>query len=222
VSTLRAATLASPSIPGLDAVQADGLAPSAAVSEQATAADGAAAQVDPTGTLVKVQAFSAALSDCRTALDRIAAKLPNPPVTEADRQAHANDQAMERRDHELAAGFCGDATPAQGPGMAPTGGPSVGVAPAVLVVGGLAVGAVGVAWAIAADQYAVNLREQTALAERELDARVEASREGRPLQNATLPPPPSPASDAKGTGLWLFGGLAVVAGALAIPVLLKR
>ncbi len=193
-----------------------------ALSEQATAAYGTAAQVDPTGTLAKVQAFVAALSDSRAALDRIAAKLPNPPVTEADRQAHANYQAMERRYHELAAGFYGDATPAQGQGMAPTGGPSVGVAPAVLVVGGLAVGAVGVAWAIAAYQYAVNLREQTALAERELDARVEASREGRPLQNSTLPPPPSPESDAKGMGLWLLGGLAVVAGALTLPALLKK
>lgn len=194
-----------------------------ALSEQATAAYGTAAQVDPTGTLAKVQAFLAALNDSRAALDRIAAKLPNPPVTEADRQAHANYQAMERRYHELAAGFYGDATPTPGQGAGtPPGSPAVGVAPAVLVVGGLAVGAVGVAWAIAAYQYAVNLREQTSLAERELDARVEASREGRPLQTSTLPPPPSPASDAKGAGLWLLGGLAVVAGALAIPVLLKR
>ena len=76
-----------------------------ALSEQATAAYGTAAQIDPTGTLAKVQAFLAALGDSRAALDRIAAKLPNPPVTEADRQAHADYQAMERRYHELAAGF---------------------------------------------------------------------------------------------------------------------
>ena len=98
----------------------------------------------------------------------------------------------------------------------------MGAAPAVLVVGGLSVGAVGVAWSIAAYHYAVNLREQTALAERELDARIAAGREGRTLQTSTLPPPPSPASDARRAGLWLLGGLAVAAGALAIPLLLKR
>jgi hypothetical protein len=127
---------------------------------------------------------------------------------------------MEARYHDLAAGFYGDATPAPSGATAPA--PSTGAAPAVLIIGGLAVGAVGVAWAVAAYQYAVNLREQTALAERELDARVEASREGRPLQASTLPPPPNPTDDAKGMGLWLLGGLAVVAGALTLPALLKK
>ena len=191
-----------------------------ALSAQATAAYASAARLDPTGTLAKVQAFVQALIDSRAALDRIAAKLPNPPVTPADHAAVAQYQAMERRYHDLAAGFYGDATPAPGGATAPV--PSTGAAPAVLIIGGLAVGAVGVAWAVAAYQYAVNLREQTALAERELDARVEASREGRPLQASTLPPPPNPADDAKGMGLWLLGGLAVVAGALTLPALLKK
>ncbi len=191
-----------------------------ALSAQATAAYASAARLDPTGTLAKVQAFVQALTDSRAALDRIAAKLPNPPVTPADHAAVAQYQAMERRYHDLAAGFYGDATPAPGGATAPV--PSTGAAPAVLIIGGLAVGAVGVAWAVAAYQYAVNLREQTALAERELDARVEASREGRPLQASTLPPPPNPTDDAKGMGLWLLGGLAVVAGALTLPALLKK
>ncbi len=191
-----------------------------ALSAQATAAYASAARLDPTGTLAKVQAFVQALIDSRAALDRIAAKLPNPPVTPADHAAVAQYQAMERRYHDLAAGFYGDATPAPGGATAPV--PSTGAAPAVLIIGGLAVGAVGVAWAVAAYQYAVNLREQTALAERELDARVEASREGRPLQASTLPPPPNPTDDAKGMGLWLLGGLAVVAGALTLPALLKK
>ncbi len=191
-----------------------------ALSAQATAAYASAARLDPTGTLAKVQAFVQALTDSRAALDRIAAKLPNPPVAPADHAAVAQYQAMERRYHDLAAGFYGDATPAPGGATAPV--PSTGAAPAVLIIGGLAVGAVGVAWAVAAYQYAVNLREQTALAERELDARVEASREGRPLQASTLPPPPNPTDDAKGMGLWLLGGLAVVAGALTLPALLKK
>ncbi len=185
------------------------------LSEQATAAYGTALQADPTGTMARVEAFLTALSESRATLDRIAAKLPNPPVTEEDRAAVASHAAFERRWHDLAAGFYTDTKPAPTP-------PVVGVAPAVLIVGGVAVGVVGIAWAIAAYQYATNLRDQTALAERELDARVAASREGRPLQASTLPPPPSPAADARGVGVWVLGGLAVVAGALALPILLKR
>lgn len=64
----------------------------------------------------------------------------------------------------------------------------------------------------------MNLREQTALAERELHARVEASGEGRVLQASTLPPPPpSPTTAAKGVGSVLIGGLAIAAGAFVLP-----
>jgi hypothetical protein len=69
----------------------------------------------------------------------------------------------------------------------------------------------------------VNLREQTALAERELDARVAASRDGRVLQPSTLPPPPPPpGAGGSNLGLWVLGGLAVVTGAVVLPTLLKR
>ena len=198
-----------------------------ALSEQATRAYGSAAQVDPTGTLAKVQAFVQALADSRAALDRIAAKLPNPPVTAAAQAEVARYQSLERRYHELAAGLYADATPAPGQGMGPPpGSPVVGVAPAVLIVAGLAVGVVGVAWAIAAYEYAVNLREQTSLAERELDARVAANAQGRTLQPNTLPPQQGPvdaAKDAaKGVGLLLVGGLVITAGAFLLPSMLKR
>ena len=198
-----------------------------ALSEQATRAYASAVQVDPTGTLQKVQAFLAAQADSRAALDRIAAKLPNPPVTEADRAAVANYRAMEVRWHDLAAGFYADATPAPAAGAgAPPGTPVVGVAPAVLIVAGVAVGVVGVAWAIAAYEYAVNLREQTSLAERELDARVAANAQGRTLQPTTLPPQPDPvdkaASAAKGVGLLVVGGLVVATGAFVLPALLRK
>ena len=87
-------------------------------------------------------------------------------------------------------------------------------------------GAVGVAWALAAYEYAVNLREQTALAERELDARVTASREGRALQPTTLPAQPSPidtaTSTARSVGTLVVGGLVVVAGAILLPTLLRK
>jgi len=172
--------------------------------------------VDPTGTLAKVQGFVQALTESRATLDRMRAKLPPTPHGAADRALVETYQGLERRYHDLAAGFYGDATPTQGQGMRQSA-PEVGVAPAVLVVGGLAVGAAGVSWAVAAYQYAVNLREQTALAERELDARVEASREGRVLAPSTLPAP-----QPKASRLWVLGGLSLVAGVVALPVLLKR
>ena len=91
------------------------------------------------------------------------------------------------------------------------------------MVGGLAITAVGLAWAFAAYEYAANLKDQTALAERELDARVDASNAGRVLPPSTLPPaPPSPVEGARSVGLWLFGGLVLAAGALVVPMLMER
>lgn len=184
-----------------------------ALSRRSLEAYEAAVRSNPLVYADRVSAFVAALTAARQNLDAIAAKLPDPPSTEADRKAVADYRSMEQRYHALAAGFYADALPA--------GGPVMGVAP-VVVVAGLAVGAAAVSWAIAAYEYAVNLREQTALADRELTARVEASRAGRSLAPSTLPAPPSPVAGAKGAGLWLLGGLAVAAGALTVPLLLRK
>ena len=170
---------------------------------------------NPAAYAPSVAAFQAELAASRATLNRVRDRLSRPGATDADRARYA---ALERRWHELAAGLYADAAPAAGEVPQPV----LGVAPAVLVVGGVAVGAVGIAWSIAAYQYAVNLREQTALADRELEARVAASEQGRVLQPSTLPPPPSPRDDASNVGLWLLGGLVVVAGALTIPVLLQK
>lgn len=174
----------------------------------------AAITADPTGYLARVQAFADELARARSSLNRIRDALPNPPATAEQRAAHESYRAMETRYRELAAGLYADARPAQ---------TEIGVAPVVVgvVVGGVVIGVAGIAWSIAAYQYAVNLREQTALAERELDARVDASREGRALQPSTVPPPPAPAGGGS-TGLWVLGGLALITGAVALPVLLKR
>ena len=185
-----------------------------ALSDQAVAAYGAAIQSNPAAYIEKVTGFQAALTTSRETLDRIAAKLPNPPVTDADRAAWAKYQALDKRYHDLAAGFYADARPAE---------PATGIAPAVVVVVGVvAVGLVGTAWAVAAYEYAVNLQDQTSLAERELDARIVASQEGRTLQPSTLPPPPNPENTAKGIGWLLVGGLVLTAGAIAIPALMRK
>ena len=70
----------------------------------------------------------------------------------------------------------------------------------MLIVVGVIVGLAAIAWAVAAYQYAVNLREQTALTEKELDARILASREGRQLPATTLPPQ----SSGMGATGWLM------------------
>ena len=190
-----------------------------ALSDQAVATYSAAIQANPLAYAERVTGFTSALSESRQHLDAIAARLPNPPVTDADRKAVADYQAMEARYRDLAAGFYADATPAAN---ASPGTPTVGVAP-ILIVAGVAIGIVAIAWAVVAYEYAANLRDQTALADRELTARVDASQTGRPLQSSTLPPPPpSPTEQASGVGLWLLGGLALAAGALTIPMLLNR
>ena len=173
----------------------------------------AAIRADPTGYLAKVEAFLSELGQSRQNLDNIKAKLPNPPVTAEDRALHAKYQSLEARYNDLAAGFYADAKPA--------GTPSTGAAP-VLVVGGLVVGVVAIAWAVAAYEYAVNLREQTSLAEKELDARIEAGQQGRTLQPSTLPPPADPVKTAKGIGGLLVGGLVLATAAIAVPVFLKK
>ena len=188
-----------------------------ALSDQATRLYGAAIAHDPTGYAAKVNAFQAELATTRATLDRMKLKLPNPAVTDADRAAVAKYAAFERRWHDLAAGLYADATPT---GAGASGQPAVGVAP-VLILGGIALTVVGVAWAVSAYEYAVNLREQTALAEKDLDARVDASRDGRVLQPSTLPVPPPPGDGSK-MGLWILGGLAVVTGAVVIPTLLRK
>ena len=190
-----------------------------ALSDQATRLYARAVGENPAAYAEKTAAFQAELANSRATLDRMKVRLPMSVADPADRAIVLKYAALERRWHDLAAGLYADATPA---GAGAPGQPVVGVAP-VLVVGGLALTAVGIAWAVSAYEYAVNLREQTALAERELDARVAASRDGRVLQTSTLPPPPPPpGASASNMGLWVLGGLAVVTGAVVLPTLLKR
>ena len=87
---------------------------------------------------------------------------------------------------------------------------------------GLVVGVAAIAWSVAAYEYALNLREQTALSDRELVARIDASKEGRSLQPSTLPPPEDPKKKAAAIGFLLVGGLVLAAGVVAAPVLFKK
>ncbi len=171
---------------------------------------GDAIQRRPEDFRPQVQATVADLAAARAHLDHMKPLLPKRIETAEDQRAVSSFSAMSRRYYELAAGIYAEAKPAS---------TQVGVAP-VLVVAGVVLSVAAIAWAVAANQYAKNLREQTALADRELTARVEASREGRTLQPTTLPEP----DKGKGGGLgWLLvGGLTVAAGAVVVPVLWKK
>ncbi|MFK7931199.1 MAG: hypothetical protein AB8H79_23650 [Myxococcota bacterium] len=153
-----------------------------------------------------VEAFFAELAASRASIERITQRAAALPPAE---RAAAMDQARSFLDRwrTLAAGALAESKPAvQGP-------------PVVLIIVGLVLGVGAIAWAVAAYQYAVNLREQTALAEKELEARILASEQGRQLPVSTLPNPPS-----GGVSMMTWMVLAgVVVGGIALgPTLLKQ
>ncbi len=183
---------------------------------QQTALDrwGEAIRRKPQDFAPKVQATVQELAAARAHLDHMKPLLPKELRTPEDQRAMANFSRLSARYYELAAGVYADAQPAAGSVE------QVGIAP-LLVVAGLALGIAAIAWAVAAHQYATNLREETALADRELSARIEASKEGRVLPPSTLPPKDD-SKPGDGVGWALVGGLALAAGAVVVPVLWKK
>ena len=160
---------------------------------------------DPEAFRPSVEAFLTEMQAARENLTRIAAKLGQLPDDER-RPFEKQLAYLLDRWRTLAAGVLADAKPSvQGP-------------PVVLIVVGVIVGVAAIAWAVAAYQYAVNLREQTALTEKELDARILASREGRQLPATTLPPQ----SSGMGMTGWLMLAGVVAAGVFLGPKLLEQ
>lgn len=157
---------------------------------------------DPRAHLQRVQQFLMALSQARAHLDRCAVLLKGGGDTRF--------VELETRYALLAAGLYADARPASGV----QGAPAVGLA-----LGGVVLGLAGIAWALAALQYALNLRDQTALLEKELAARIEASREGRALAPSSIA---APEGELKRTGWMLVGALALVTAGVAVPAFLRR
>lgn len=90
----------------------------------------------------------------------------------------------------------------------------------VLVITGLAISVVGVAWALAAREYAASLRDQAQLLREELSARVAASQRNTSLQPSTLPAPLSPPSVMSGSWWpWLLGLGVLGAGGVTFYIL---
>ena len=182
------------------------------LQSQAMTAYEATIREKPAAFRDKVAAFMGMLAQSRTNLARIRAHLAEAPDTTLSARA----SALEARYATLAAGIYADAKPSPD---------EVGVAPAVVggvVVMGLLISVSGVAWSMAAYEYAANLRDHTGLLEKELEARVAASKEGRQLQPSSIPAPPSPAKEARNAGMWVLGGLMAVAALAAAPVFLNK
>lgn len=172
-------------------------------------------EANPSAYQGQAEAFLRELTLARTNLDAMKPLLKPSTSSPQDKALLEQYLRLEHRYQELAAGFYAEAQPAQKP--------SLGWLP-VLVVGGLAISAAAAAWAVPGYQYAVNLREQTSLAVKELEARVTASKEGRTLQPSTLPPPPDPPSllgNSSGGGSLLMVGALALGGFLILPRLLK-
>jgi len=170
---------------------------------------GPAIRQDPEGQRDRVRRFWAVLDESRQTLDLVRNLVVEVPAW----QDRADE--LEERYRALAAGLFAEARPV------PTGA-SVGAGPLVgVVVAGVVIGVAGIAWAIAAYEDAVSLREQTRFLQEELVARLQMAREGRRLAPSVLQPPATAASHSS-IGWWLFGGLALGAAALTIPVLLPR
>jgi hypothetical protein len=153
------------------------------------------------------------LQDARADLDAIKANLKHLEGTAEHGPAVANFNRLAVRWWDLATGIYGHSDRAEQS-------PHLGFLPVVvLVVGAIGLTVAGVVAAVAGLQYTTNLREQTSLQRGELDARIEASKEGRTLQDSTLPKPPPKAGDV---GWWLMGGLALVTAAIVVPQLVKK
>ena len=185
-------------------------------------------------------AVTATLKDLQIArahLQRIGAMLPHIADTQARAKAAQTFAVMMKRYQELAAGVYADAEQAEREKKAQQQGQTQvsGFIIPLLIIGGIVLGVAAIAWAIASREHAKNLREQTALADHELTARVEASKEGRVLQETTLPEQPQAAPLLSATapdvggggtgakvGLALVGVLALVAAGVALPMFLKR
>lgn len=86
----------------------------------------------------------------------------------------------------------------------------------------LAVSAVGIAFAVAFWEYAAYLRDDVALRRVELEARVEAMREGKTLQPSTVAPAESPDGDGIGLAGMVAAGGALLALGLGAAWALRR
>ncbi|MCK6504841.1 hypothetical protein L6R53_15795 [Myxococcota bacterium] len=163
---------------------------------------------EATGEAVQaVEDYWWTLREWRSQLVKWAALLKQPGVTRADVDRY---EARVKQWDSLALPFYGDARE--------EGTAGVGWMP-VVIIGTLAVGVTGTAWALAHVADAVAAYQASQVEQAELAARLEAMRNGRVLQETTLRPNPQAQApgdkpplipDGMKDGLMVVGGLTAV------------
>ncbi len=156
-----------------------------------------------------VEAFLNALAGTKLNLDDALALAKMPGATGTDRGRYLRLQAQY---NAVAAGVMAHSVPADAA--------RTGAAP-VLVVAGLAIGVAGIAWAVAAYEYASSLRDQVQLYREDLAARVQAAQQGVTLQPTTVPAP-APAPKKGSVWPWLLGLGVLGAGGLTLYTLRQK
>lgn len=182
---------------------------------------GPALQADVTGYLGKIQESMASLLYSRATLDQIKQKVGQLGQEPADAELRERYEILEIRYHTVAAGIYTDAT---------CGADRCAALPLVAIAG-ITLGVAACAWAVAAYEYFANLRDQTALLDHDLDARIWAMKNNKTLPAPNLaaapagqPPgkPPDDEDPSSILGWLLLGGLALTAAALTLPALTKK
>lgn len=180
----------------------------------------------------KVTAFLAAMEQSRKNMGEIVRKLNTEYDGKFKKQYGANLNEMVRVYNAICAGLH---TETVGYILEPAVELELGVAP-ILVIGAVGFTAVGVAWAVVMYERAMALRDASGVQLADLNARVEAMRANKTLQDATTPTtpagggapgqPPGPGGPPKDPWDYIpyaiAGGLGIVALAFSVPLFSRR
>ncbi len=162
----------------------------------------------PTGTDELPDPLARPYLDMEAVAAAQAAKTASDTALEAwkDEGLGTETYQLEKRYNELAAGVYADSEPAAN---------EVGSLVVGLIVVGIIFGIAAIAFSVAAYQYCANLRDQTALAGKELDERVQAARDGVVIPTQPLTTPPSAPMPGGGgvSAAMVVGGVGLLAAA---------
>ena len=169
-------------------------------------------QAVPKNVVEWLQQFMPGVAKLGKQIDAMIAKLPRAPRNDAEAQAIGKAWAMKKLWNGIWAPLHDATTVTDGPGFGnPLLVPLVGFA--VAGVGLVGVSAAGIAWAVAARDYAVALQKEADTEASEVQARLDAAKAGVQLQPNTLRPKPPAPPPGEGLGWWPVVAAAAVGAA---------
>ena len=158
-------------------------------------------QAVPASVVDWLKQFLPGVSKLGKQIDAMIAKLPRAPKNEVEAQAIGKAWQLKNLWNGIWAPLQEATTITSGPGFGnPLLVPLVGFA--VAGVGLVGVSAAGIAWAIAAREYAVALQMEADTEAAEVQARLDAAKAGVQLQPNTLRPKPPAPPPGEGLGWW--------------------